>query len=414
MTSARSDLRPELDGLQPPPRDVALGLRCRLLGGPGVLIASGVFAFGMAFVLILGAGAAPVSTWLLDLRHREAPGWLEAVEPTRYSEGGGDDDDGRPIFRYEYTFETPGGARLRGRSYATDLAVSLPKGRLDPARRPDLVIEYDPGRPASNRIRGARTSPYGPAGLFVLIVPAVALLAAAGGVQRGRRKLRLLRGGTPALATMTACLWTGEDCRETPVAEYKRRMAAIRFPGMGAVVAFARGFRLFWLLGVATILLFGLVVIVGGLIFLCFALTKSTEALPMLFGFLGFGALWVTMGAFLLRAGGAGLFGRKAPARQRAQCVFEFRPPGGEPVRVQGAVSLRPDEAEEPPQPVLYDPADAKRAALLSEVAAGLAVSPSGGWEAPGGFPALLRLATIAVLIAGPILTWLFLPPVVP
>ena len=41
MTSERNDLRPELPGLRPPPRDVALGLRCRLLSGPGGLIAAG-------------------------------------------------------------------------------------------------------------------------------------------------------------------------------------------------------------------------------------------------------------------------------------------------------------------------------------------------------------------------------------
>src|SRR5262249_30886742 len=137
MTSERNHLRPGLAGLQSPPRDVALGLRCRLLSGPVVLIASGIFAFGMTFVLTFGAGAAPVSTWLLDRHHRQAPGWLEAVEPTHYREGGGDSDDSRrPIFRYEYTFEVPGGPRLRGRSYATHLAASLPTGRLTPDRTP--------------------------------------------------------------------------------------------------------------------------------------------------------------------------------------------------------------------------------------------------------------------------------------
>jgi hypothetical protein len=165
---------------------------------------------------------------------------------------------------------------------------------------------------------------------------------------------------------------------------------------------------------VVSTLLFGLVVIVGGLIFLSFALLRSTKAVPMLFGFLGFGALWVSAGAFLLRAGGAGLFGRKGPARWQTQCVFEFRPPGGEPVQVKGSAPLRPDEADEPPRPVLYDPANPKQAALLSEIAPGLAVSPSGGWEAPGGLPALMRLATVALLVGGPILAWLFMPPVVP
>jgi hypothetical protein len=122
----------------------------------------------------------------------------------------------------------------------------------------------------------------------------------------------------------------------------------------------------------------------------------------------------VTVGASLLRAGGAGLFGRKKAVRYPARCVFEFRPAGGEPVQVKGTAPLSPGEADEPPQPVLYDPADPKEAALLWAIAPGLAVSPSGGWEAAGVVPALMGLATVALLIAGPILTWLFMPPVVP
>jgi hypothetical protein len=312
MTSERNDRGAALAGLQSPARDVDFGLRCRLLSGPMVLAASGIFAFGMSFVLI------------------------------------------------------------------------------------------------------SATSPYDSAGLFVLLVPIAALLVIAGGVQGGRRKLRLLRDGTPALATMTACLSTVEDSCEMSVAEYKRHMAAIRLPGLWAVVAFAKAFHLFWLLGVVTILTFGLVVIIAGLIFLSFVLTENTEALPMLFGFLGFGAIWVTSGAFLLRAGGAGFLGRKPAVGWQAQCIFEFRPPGGGPVQVKGTAPLRPDVADEPPQPVLYNPASPKQAVLLSEIAPGLAVSTLGGWEAPGGFLALIRLAMVAILIAGPILAWLFMPPVSP
>jgi hypothetical protein len=50
------DLAPDLCDLETPPRGISLGLRCRLLTGPVVLQASGVFAFWMAFILGFGAG----------------------------------------------------------------------------------------------------------------------------------------------------------------------------------------------------------------------------------------------------------------------------------------------------------------------------------------------------------------------
>src|SRR5262249_60778208 len=128
----------ELAGLQSLPRDLALGVRCRLLTGPVVLVGSGVFAFGMTFVLMMSMIASPLASWLLDQRHREAPGWLEAVEQTHYSESS-EDEPSKPIYREEYTFELPDGQRLRGRSFTTSLPLSLPKGQLDPTPPPGLT-----------------------------------------------------------------------------------------------------------------------------------------------------------------------------------------------------------------------------------------------------------------------------------
>jgi hypothetical protein len=116
----------------------------------------------------------------------------------------------------------------------------------------------------------------------------------------------------------------------------------------------------------------------------------------------------------MLRAGSVGRYRQDFPGCWPARGVFEFRPPDGEPVRVKGTVPLHPDGADEPPQPVLYEPGNPKRAALLSEVASDLRVTESGGWEAADGSAALGRLALVVLLTAGPILAWFFLPPALP
>src|SRR5262245_9283123 len=377
MTDERNQL--ELAGLGPPPRDVSPGLRVCLLTGPVVLIAAGIFDFSMAFVLTLGASAAPFTAWRLDLDHREAPGWLEAVEQTQFSEGGGDGDTGKPIRRYQYFFDLPNGQRVRGRSFAIDSPVLVQKAQPGPKNHPpDLVIEYAPGDPEINSIRGTRTGPYGSAVVIAALFPIITLLVVAGGICSGRRTIRLLRDGELASATMVACVMGGEDSVELPVAEYKRRMSLIPFPGMGIVLGVFQGFRTLWLLGAGGTLVFGLVFIAGALVFLAIAAMENAIALPMLVGVVGFGTVWIMIGSFMLRFAGGGLFNRRTPKRWQVQCVFEFTPPGGEPVRVRGIAPLNPDPVDEPPQPVIYDPENPKHAALLMTFP-GLAVSPSGG-----------------------------------
>jgi hypothetical protein len=249
--------------------------------------------------------------------------------------------------------------------------------------------------------------------LILLLLPVIALLVAAGGFYAGRRKLRLLCQGTLTLARMTLCITVGEDSEEIPVAEFRRQMAAIRLPGMNAFLTFAKGYLLFWRISLIGILVFGVITLVGGLIFLGFMLTKSTEALPMLFAFLGFGAVWVTVGAFMLKAGGLGPFSKPPEGCWQTECVFEIMPQDGGPVRVKGRGTIHPDLAEEPAQPALYDPANPNRAALLSGIAPDLAVTESGGWTASHGWVAIVRLAAVILLIAGPILGWVLLPPIV-
>src|SRR5262245_13607260 len=100
---------PKAEEVPPPPRAVPFGLWCHLVGGPVALVGGGIFAFGMVFGLTFGRATDPVGTFRLAMRAEEAQGWLDGVEKTNFSEGGGDGDDGTPIYRNDYRFHLPDG-----------------------------------------------------------------------------------------------------------------------------------------------------------------------------------------------------------------------------------------------------------------------------------------------------------------
>src|SRR5262249_921222 len=121
---------------------------------------------------------------------------------------------------------------------------------------------------------------------------------------------------------------------------------------------------------------------------------------------------WVVMGVFFVRTGGKGIFTRGTPGRWQALCIYEFRPLGVEAVRIKSVALLHPELTDEPPQLVLYALDNPKHAALLSDIVPGFAFWPEGTWKASGGLLAVSRAAVIVLLIAGPILTWFFSPPI--
>jgi hypothetical protein len=129
----------------------------------------------------------------------------------------------------------------------------------------------------------------------------------------------------------------------------------------------------------------------------------------MLCGFLGFGTLWALLGSFMLRQGLDGLKGPRESPRWSALCVYQFWLPDGPPVRIQGTGPLHPELTDEPPQQALYDPADPSHARLFSQMSPDLSVSATGGWESPSSRMGPVRLALAILLVAGPLLMWLYL-----
>src|SRR5262245_48090096 len=213
---------PKGDDLPPPPRALPFRLWCHLLTGPVTLGGSGGFAFAMVFALVFAPATDPVGTWRLAQRRQEAPGWVQAVAETRFHEGGGEDDEGVPIYRYDYTFTLPDGTPMQGSSYSVGQQFRVP-----PAV--PVTVEYDPQHPATNRIRGTRTSPYPPGALFVVLFPAVGLVIALAGLVSGRRSARLLREGECVPATVKACQFgAGDSVTYLPVSEYKHWLACLR------------------------------------------------------------------------------------------------------------------------------------------------------------------------------------------
>jgi Protein of unknown function (DUF3592) len=180
----------------PPPHDVPVHLRGHLLINTAVLFGSFFFGIGSIFALSLGTRTDVFGSLRLDADHHEAPGWLEQVSPTNYTE-----NDAR-VFRYEFSFQLPDGTRHRGISYS-------PKQKNSPAARPgdqpEISVEYSPSNPQRSRIKGTRTAPCSAWVLFVWLFPTVGLAATLGGLAYGAGRIRLLRRAELAVATITSC-----------------------------------------------------------------------------------------------------------------------------------------------------------------------------------------------------------------
>src|SRR5262249_12713509 len=276
--------------------------------------------------------------------HREeAPGRVISERDTNYEE------DDSTVRRHDYEFRLPDGTLLRGHSYsAGHRYVSVPTvpGDPDPQRWSRVTIEYDPSHPETNRIKGTQTHSVSHWVGCMLIFPAGALLAVAIGLIGGWCRIRLLRNGELAQATIKGCTppTSAESPPDVPVAECRHMLAeqaerACRSP----FVLIWNGINTAWCLAV-------LVMVAGGVVFGLFGMGKVGLG-DTSFAVHGEPARGidgvVRMGIFLVVwvfAGGVMFFGgrhmriSRRDASTVVDCAYEFRLPGGDVIQARDSV----------------------------------------------------------------------------
>jgi hypothetical protein len=229
---------PAVSSPAPPPRAVPIRLRCQLLTGGATVW--GCIIFGFAAVLAFGlvSGIDPLGSLRLALRRQEAPGRVLSERDTNYEE------DDSTVRRHDYVFSLPNGTLLRGHSYSHGhryVDVPTAGGDPDSQRWSRVTVEYDPGHPETNRIKGTQTHIISHWVGCMLIFPAGALLAVVIGLIGGWSRIRLLRHGELAWATVTGCAspTSAESPQDVPAAQCLRLLAErayeFRLPG-GEVV----------------------------------------------------------------------------------------------------------------------------------------------------------------------------------
>jgi hypothetical protein len=95
----------------------------------------------------------------------------------------------------DYSYQTPAGPLLSGRSHVTGSAPNV--GAL-------LRVEYVPSWPDFSRIMGMREATFGPGAIVAAVFPALPAAFVAFSLHAGRRTLRLLREGRVAAATFVS------------------------------------------------------------------------------------------------------------------------------------------------------------------------------------------------------------------
>jgi hypothetical protein len=180
------------------PRAVPADLRWRLLTNTSVLLGSFFFALGIIGFIAIVPRTALLSRWRLSHDRQEAPGWLSASRQTDHTE------HDISIYRYDYSFMLPNESMQSGSSYANDALHKkfTPRTLANPGRVEDFTVEYYPADPRISRIKGTNVYFYSASLLWEVMVPILGLLMTLGGLAHGRGKIRLLREGVLAEATI--------------------------------------------------------------------------------------------------------------------------------------------------------------------------------------------------------------------
>ncbi|MGB0221526.1 MAG: DUF3592 domain-containing protein [Sinimarinibacterium flocculans] len=165
-----------------PPRPLSVALVLQTLFG-GVLQQMGwlFFGFGMIFVWVFAA-QAEIAWSLRAGALGETQARVLGTVDTRAS------INDTPVYGTRYRFSV-GGRDFEAVSYATGRRLGTGQ---------TATVEYSLARPQMSRIRGMRSTMFGPMVLFVLVFPAIGLAFVLGAVPGRLRELHLLRHGLPA------------------------------------------------------------------------------------------------------------------------------------------------------------------------------------------------------------------------
>jgi len=202
-----------LPRLSPAPRALPLTLSIRVVLGGLVTQMGWLFVgFGLVFTRVFDAGGAVSSS----LRFMGAAPAVEGVA-SGWRETSMSENDTR-VFETAYTYIVDGLART-GVSYATGHYV--PSGQ-------DVVVEYLESDPEVSRIRGMRSTPFGPLVAFTFIFPLVGAAFASFGMRRGFKARRLMSTGDLALGTLRSKTPTGTKVNNQTVYELTFTFEAAR------------------------------------------------------------------------------------------------------------------------------------------------------------------------------------------
>jgi hypothetical protein len=363
---------------------------------------------------------------LLAVEKREALGELKQIERTSTR------INGQPRFRYSYSFTLPDGTLLHGASYGEDATLSQQRRRLPgQAELTRLVtVEYHPAQPSVNRIKwtqtGAKPASFLPWALIPLPIAGAVLVA---GLRRGARRVRLLADGRAAEATLRTWQFTNRRSRPRPFSDYLKRRDSSLARGDILTVdpedltpeqRLARGSLAAMGCLSTPLLAFGIIVLGVGLGLAIIGKEPTringvqvSRGLYMFF-LAAFLAAWIGFCRIVFHRSSGGLTpgvsGAGPPGvwNPRLTCTFAFHRPDDRLVATSDDVVMNDRIGARPTEPVLYDPADPRRALLLNGLVPPVRIGPSGAWETAEGIP-LVRRLVVAVLspLAGPLLAWI-------
>jgi hypothetical protein len=399
------------DGLAPAPRPVSARLVLQLLTPPVAVVGSLLVGLAMLFLPALLAEPGPLITFGPS-RWARASGELKGVARRSERRPGGPRQAPRFVafYEYSYTFTLPDGTTRSGQSRSSEERYRMPRRarRGQPAAPPTVTVEYDPARPEVNRLEGTSAAlPVSPAVPLLGMAVVVGLLVAVG-VGSGLRRVRLLRRGEPGWAWLTSCLiQEGKRSVALPLEDYKERLREQRRQWReSAHNPWAVG--CFWVAGLVSAL--------GASIFLGIAGALAVQigfgppggsTPPIAWGAGGVAvvvSLVVLVGVPIARArrrwlahaaakdGDAGSY-----PLPRVSCEYSFDDPAGATHTGRVRIRFAALDEEEPPRPLVYDPARPRRLLLLDGLSHRPVIRGDDGWDTTCQVGPIVRAVVLLV-----------------